>query len=140
MQQNPEEGRLTPEAQAEQLRLSRKYTTQMKRQYRQMRREAEAKAGAERWASNHRRKHQEAYDELATLATKTVLNRAGRRHFAKLMNVFKSPDGWKHFMANYTKSFGTKETVVKVKSQTKEPKSNIQQALENAQVIAKEEQ
>ena len=130
MSQNPEEGRLSPEAAAEQLRLARKHTTEMKRQYRQMRNEAEATAKASRWAANHRAKHQKAYDDLADLANFSKLNRRQRRHFAKLMNVFKTPEGWRHFMANYKKNFDKVETVVKVKGkQNKEPRSNIEQAL-----------
>lgn len=139
MSQNPEEGRLTPEQQAVALRESRKRTVEMRREYRAMRNETEAKAKAERWAANHRKQQQEVYDDLAKLATGNKLNRAQRRHFAKRMNVFKSPDGWKHFMANYKKTFGSQETVIRRKGKRSEPRTNIQQALDAAKVAPRKE-
>ena len=84
---NPEEGRLSSEDQAEQLRQARKQTTQMKRQYRDMRREKDAEAKAQRWAERHKAVHEDTYDDLEKISGGgRPLNRAGRRKFAKKMN------------------------------------------------------
>lgn len=110
--QNPEEGRISDEAYAERLRESRKKTTEMKRQYREMRREKQSEERAQRWAGNHREKHEESYKALEQASMQLgPFNRRGRRRFAKQMNVFKTPDGWQHFNKNYAEKFGTMESV-----------------------------
>lgn len=137
---NPEEGRLSPEKQTELLRESRKRTVEMRREYRSMRNEAEAKKKASRWAANHRKSQEKVYEDLEKAATGRKLNRAQRRHFAKRMNVFKTPDGWKHFSSNFKKKFGDQQTITRVKNAPrKEPRSNIQQALAAAKVTPKED-
>ena len=138
---NPAEGRLTEEQQAEQLREARKQTTQMKRQYRDMRREKEAEEKAKRWAERHKPQHEDTYEDLEKISRGgRPLNRAGRRKFAKKMNVFKTSDGWQHFNNHYGKRFGKREPLVK-KNQ-KQPKvyaSNMAQALAAAKVTPKKE-
>ena len=139
---NPEEGRLSSEDQAEQLRQARKQTTQMKRQYRDMRREKDAEAKAQRWAERHKAVHEDTYDDLEKISGGgRPLNRAGRRKFAKKMNVFKTPDGWQHFNNHYGNRFGKREPLVKKNQKAQvEYASNIQQAMAAAKVTPKKEE
>ena len=139
---NPEEGRLSSEDQAEQLRQARKQTTQMKRQYRDMRREKDAEAKAQKWAERHKARHEDTYDDLERVSSGgRPLNRAGRRKFAKKMNVFKTPDGWQHFNNHYGNRFGKREPLVKKNQKAPvEYASNIQQAMAAAKVTPKKEE
>lgn len=134
MSQNPGEGRLTAQQQAERLREARKQTTVMKRQYRDARRTAEAKAKAERWNDRHEKSQQEAMGDMRK-AHRLVkpLNRRVRRNFAKRMNVFKTPTGWKNFNIGYAAQNGVNKPFVK-KDQVApvKVKSNIEQAMEAA--------
>lgn len=132
MAQNPEEGRLSDEAAEKLLREARLRTREMKNEYKHLRRETTAKQAAERWAANHRKKHQQAYDDLSDAASKMPLNRRQRRHFAKQMNVFKSKGGWELFSKNYRKTFNQAETVVKHNGKKTEKRTNIQQVLDAA--------
>ena len=136
---NPEEGRMTEEQSAEQLRQARKQTTQMKRSYREMRREKDAEAKAQRWAERHKARHEDTYDDLERVSSGgRPLNRAGRRKFAKKMNVFKTPEGWQHFNSHYGKRFGKREPFVK--KEAKVYASNIKQAMAAAKVTPKKEE
>ena len=137
--QNPEEGRLTPEEKAERLRAARKQTVTMRRQYRTMRLKKQIEQKAENWAARHKKAHTDNYEEMEKVSGGgRPLNRRGRRVFAKRMNVFKSPGGWKHFNKHYGEKFGKREPLVK-KNQS-EYKSNIVQALEAAKVTPKGEE
>lgn len=141
MSQNPEEGRMTEEQSAEQLRLARKHTTQMKRQYRDMRREKEAEEKAQRWAERHKKQHEDAYEVISDVSRGgRVLNRRTRRKLAKKLNVYKTPGGWSHFNNHYGDKFGRNKPFVK-KDQKKQVKyaSNMEQAMAAAKVTPKKE-
>lgn len=147
MSQNPEEGRLTAEQQAEQLVDARKRTVEMKREYRTMRREKAAEAKANKWAANHKKQHEEAYTNLQdgdffngkeVITLRHPMNRRTRRIFAKRMNVHKTPEGWTHFNDHYKKKFGANKPLTE-KDATKVTRSNITQALEAAKVTPKKE-
>lgn len=131
--QNPEQGRLNDEAKAERLREARKKTAEMKRQYRDMRREGEAKERAARWAERHKESHTDTFEDMAKVSrVGKPLNRRSRRKFAKKMNVFKTGAGWQHFNQNYIKRYGLQEPQVGKAQEKVVVKSNITQALEAA--------
>lgn len=109
---NPEEGRLSDEAYAERLQESIKRTVQMRRQYRDMRDEEEAKTKAGRWLMNHRDKHEEVDKEMTRFTMQFgPQNRRVRRAYAKRMNAFKIPGGWQRWSRNYQERFGHQESV-----------------------------
>ncbi len=140
MSQNPEEGRISDEDYAARLRDARKRTTEMKREYRQQRLEKAAQEKAMRWTERHRPAQEAAMEDLERVSSsRRPLNRAQRRRFAKRMNVFKTPAGWKNFNAGYAKRYGIRQPITK-DSKPKEYASNIKQALAAANVTpAKEE-
>lgn len=139
MSQNPEEGRISEERAAELLIQARKRTAEMKREYRQLRREKAAEAKAKRWAENHKQQHENAYEDIERASRGYVLNRRERRKMASKLNVFKTPEGWHHFNTHYGQKFGVRETITK-QSERRVIKSNITQALENAKVTPKKEE
>lgn len=135
MSQNPEEGRLTAEQQAELLTQSRKRTVEMRRELRSMQRSKAAEEKANRWAANHKQQHEDAYEDIERASSGgRPLNRRNRRTMAKKMNVFKTPEGWQHFNNHYGQKFGKREPFVKKPGTMNVIKSNIMQALENARV------
>ena len=141
MSQNPEKGRLTAQQQAERLREARKQTTVMKRQYRDARRTAEAKAKAGRWSDRHEKSHEKSMEDMQKAhRISKPLNRRARRKFAKRMNVFKTPTGWKNFNIGYATKHGVNKPFVK-KDQVApvKVKSNIEQAMEAAREESKGE-
>jgi len=140
--ENPVEGRLTDEERESRLRASRKVTVKMRREYRDMVHSKIAEDKASKWAAKHKKPHTEAYEDMSKVSSYKPLNRAGRRKFAKLMNVFKISNGWKHFNNNYSNKFGIRDDHVEDDySSSVMPtniKSNVEQALENAKVNKKE--
>lgn len=140
MSQNPEEGRISDEDYAARLRDARKRTTEMKREYRQQRLEKAARDKAIRWAERHRPAQEDAMEDMERVSSaRRPLNRAARRRFAKRMNVFKTPDGWKHFNGGYAKKYGIRQPMTK-DSKPKEYASNIKQALAAANVTPNKEE
>ena len=136
---NPEEGRLTLEEKAEKVRQARKQTVEMRRQYRSMRNETEAKAKAQRWQERHTRVHEADGGPLEEMRKVSrvgaPLNRRGRRIIGKKLNVFKTPNGWNNFNIGYATKYGKREPFVK--SEQVVVKSNIAQAMEAAKVTPK---
>lgn len=140
MSQNPEEGRMSPEDHAARLSEARKLTREMKREYREQLLDKAAKEKAQRWAKRHRPAQEEAMEDMERVSSaRRPLNRAMRRRFAKRMNVFKTPDGWKHFNSGYAKKYGIRQPMTK-DSKPKEYASNIKQALAAANVTPNKEE
>lgn len=112
MSQNPEEGRFTKESKVDALREARRITAQMKRQFRAVKQKKAASKKARQWLANHKKKHDEARDDMHTVSYgRAPLNRRGRRHFAKLVNAYKTPHGWQQFNDNYRATYGYMESV-----------------------------
>lgn len=112
---NLEERRLHEEKlaeRAESIRLARRRTRDMRKKMYADRRLVDGRNRAEKWMNNHRKAHQEADSDMVAVSHgKAPLNRQGRRKFAKRMNAFKMPNGWKNFNEGYGKRFGTMESV-----------------------------
>jgi len=112
MSQNPEEGRFTPETKAEAIREARKRTVEMRRQLRAAKHKKEAEKKAARWLERHAPKREEVQEQMHKVSYgRAPLNRRGRRYYAKKMNAFKTPQGWKNFNAGYAEKYGHMESV-----------------------------
>lgn len=112
MSQNPEEGRYTPESKAQALVESRRTTAEMKREYRAQRFKKEAQEKAKRYIARHEAAHEAVKEDMHRVSFgRAPLNRRGRRSFAKRMNAFKTPMGWKNFNSGYAAKYGHMESV-----------------------------
>jgi hypothetical protein len=111
MSDNPEEGRYTPESFKEALTESRRTTAEMKREYRAQRNKKAAMEKAKRYVERHKPAHEAIQEDMRRVSYgRQPLNRRGRRSFAKKINAFKTPMGWKNFNKNYATQYGFMES------------------------------
>lgn len=111
MEENPEEGRLTPEKEEILLRKARRRTVEMRRQLRTDTRKKESQERAQRWQDLHREKQYEVEDIMQRDALNGPQNRRARRRYAKMSNVFKVPGGWEGFNESYRHRFGYQTSI-----------------------------
>lgn len=139
MVKNPGEGELSERELA--LIESRRRTTEMKREYRKQLKTKQAEDKANKWAARRKKSMEKTYEDMTKVSRfGNSLNRQNRRKFAKLMNVFKTKDGWQHFNGNYAKKFGIQEPFKKSNKKPAKIESNIVQALRAAKVTPKKEE
>lgn len=130
--QNPEEGRIDAETAAILLRGARQRTLDMKRQLRENVRRKASKERAQRWMARHEPKQMFIIAQIGKqVSTEGPQNRLTRRRQAKMMNVFKTKNGWQDFTTMYRERFGYQQSI----SRKKLSKGSIVDAMEKGAVV-----